>query len=367
MAVYKNDITGKWYYRTYVDDPLTNKRVQRQRGGFDLKRDALEAEAQLLMSYHNNDVIFDSINFDDIVDEYMLFQKKRLKPTTYVNYNYMIGKHIAQSFSGLKLREITRTKLEEWYKYLTDLEISTITKNKILGVLKNIMNYAEEYYNYKVRYLSTLPNFQKRVDERSDKVVVYNEETFSIFIKHTRNILEKTIFNTLFYTGMRVGELRGLTWNDISFDNHYIDINKQITSKVPGKRQLVLTPKSESSFRQIQIPKRLTTILKKWYELRTTQIGFEMSWRVFGDSGVITENRLRRMVKQITAESGLPYIKLHEFRHSYTTMLHSKGVDPKVIQAQTGHSTVQITLDTYTHITTEQSQKTIRKLFDGDE
>lgn len=363
MAVYKNEKTGKWYFRVYVTDPLTNKRVQRQRNGFELRRDALQAEADFLGSYENVTIVISDLNFNDMLDEFLAFENKRVKITTFTTYKQLIKSHIKEHFKDKKIRHINRLVLSDWYNYLDKLNVTARHKNKILSLFKKIIDFINDQYAYRIKYINTFPPFKTTLQEQQKKRVVYNENHFNTFISYAANDLERALFYTLFYTGVRIGELRALTWNDIDFINNSISINKQVTSKVKGERNLLTTPKSHSSIRDIHIPNLLIEQLKIWLNLRKQMPGFKMEWQVFGDRGFITENRIRRMSIRMSQAAKLPHIKLHEFRHSYTSLLYSKGIDPKIIQSQTGHSSVQITLDTYTHLETEKAKKEISKIF----
>lgn len=364
MSVYKDKKTGKWNFRVYVTDPLTEKRVQIQRNGFELRRDALSAEAELTLNYQSREVIYSDLYVSDLIDEFLVYQKKKVKETTYIGYVYQIEKHITPFFEKVKLKDVTRESLEKWYKKLEDSNNGYAYKNKILTRLKAIFDYSYDQYNFKIRYINTLPSFTNKNVLKKDEVIVYDLETFNKFISKAENTLEKTLFYTLFYTGLRIGELRGLTWNDVFLDNNYISINKQVTSKIPGKGPTVITPKSESSNREVQIPNILVDILNDWYIERSKINGFKNKWNVFGDYSFISENRIRRMVKRMSEAAKTPYIKLHGFRHSYTTLLYTMNVDPKIAQSQTGHSSISITLDTYTHLDKEKKRKTIIDVFE---
>lgn len=363
MAVYKDKKTGKWYFRIYVDDPLTGERKQISRSGFELKRDAIDAEVLLSSQFQNKQVRLSELKFTDLVEEYLAYQKKRVKPTTYVNYIYMLEKHILPFLDKYKVNDINRLVLEQIYKYLDNLEITNEYKNKILARLTDIFRYAEDQYDLRIRILNTFPPFTTSGTIDKKRIVIYDLETFNKFISHCRDELEKTLFKTMFYTGARIGEIRALTWNDISLDNNQIRINKQVTTKIPGKGPTITTPKTVSSVRNVQIPDILVEQLNKWFIDRYRRPGFKKSWQVFGDQGFITENRVRRMVKQISELAEVPYITLHGFRHSYTTMLYNMNVDPKIMQAQAGHSSINVTLDLYTHIEEEKAKKTIVNLF----
>lgn len=365
MAVYKDKKTGRWYFRVYVTDPITGDRVQRERRGFDLKRDALDAEAHFINNYHKDENRINDLLMSDLIDEVLNLYKKNVKVSTYSGYSYEIEKHITSYYKNYKLKQITRLILENWYNKLDNENFTVRHKNRILGHLKKIFEYADDQYSFRIRYLNTFPNFRDTyIPDKRDKVI-YDINQFNMFISKVENQLQRVLFYTLFYSGLRIGELRALTWNDIDFDNLIIKVNKQVSNKIKGSRNVTLTPKSKSSIRDVYIPKLLVDELKQWKDNRSLQMTFKNTWQVFGDEGYITENRIRRFVKKICLDANLPYIRLHEFRHSYTTMLYNQAVDPLVIQSQTGHGTVDITLDVYTHLTSEQKQKEIFKSFNG--
>lgn len=367
MAIYRDKKAGTWYFRIYVDDPLTGERKQISRKGFQLRRDAVDAEAITMSQYQNKEVAIDRVKFSDLLDEYYTFLKNDVKITTFVGYEYQIEKHIKPYFGNLRLRDLNKTVVEKWYEDIGKLKYTHGYKNKLLSRLSGLMKFADNYYGYRNRYINTLPNFKKQYGEFKREVVIFTEDDFNKFVSYAEDDLERSVLRTLFYTGVRIGELRGLKWTDIDLDERSISISRQVTSKVPGQPSLTLTPKSESSIRKIFIPNVLVNELRHWKTTRMKMYGYNEDWNVFGDRTHISENRIRRFVNRISKDSGMGNITLHQFRHSYTTMLHSMGVDPKIIQEQAGHSSVNITLDTYTHIENEQKQSAISDIFKNDD
>ena len=364
IAVYKDDKTGKWYFRVYVTDPITGVRLQRERKGFELKRDALEAEADFVSDFQALKVSVTDFYITDLIDEYLIFLKKDVKATTYVGYEYQFDKHIRPFFLNVKLVNVTRRLIDQWYTYLEKQSYGYVYKNRLLNHVIKMFEFIENQYEYNLRYIKTFPTFKKTNKDKNTDVVIYTEDMFELFAKQSENILEKSIFYTMYYTGLRIGELRSITWLDINFDKKQININKQVTSKIPGQHNAITTTKSESSNRTVVIPELLINILNDWKNDRMKLKKFDDSWQVFGDHTFISENRIRRMVNRASDAAKLPRIKLHEFRHSYTTLLHSYGVDPLVIKAQAGHSSVQISLDVYTHLDTKKQQNVIDEIFD---
>lgn len=169
MAIYKDKKSGKWFFRVYVTDPISGKRIQKQKNGFELRRDALDAEAIFTSNYQNRDIALANIKFDDLLEEFLVYQKKLVKETTYVGYKYQIEKHILPFFTGMKMRNINRKTLEEFYNQLLSKDYSSKYKNNILSRLGIIFKYSENEYNYKIRYLNTFAPYKKDRMKRKER------------------------------------------------------------------------------------------------------------------------------------------------------------------------------------------------------
>lgn len=367
MAVYKDKKTGKWFFRSYIVEPITGIRSQKSKYGFELKKEAQEAEFYFKNELKNNKIDYTNISIGYLIDEYFKHLKRSVKITTYTGYVYQIEKHIKPFFKDIKLRNMNRIIIDEWYDKIDKNPIDSKFKNKILSRLKGLFEYAESQYDVRIRSIQILPPFKNDGVIRRKAVTIYTEKDVDKFIEHTENELQKTVFMTLFYTGLRISELRGLKWSDVNLEAATIKVSRQVTSKVPGVGSIELSPKSKSSIRTIHIPTILKEQLLKWEADRKQKRSFRVSWQVFGDMTYIHETGIRRWVKRVSESAGLDYIKLHELRHSYTTLLHNKKVPAKIVQEQLGHSSVQITLDVYTHINDSDIKDAIDKVFDDEE
>ena len=172
------------------------------------------------------------------------------------------------------------------------------------------------------------------------------------------------------YTGLREGEALALKWSDIDFEEKKIFVNKTAV-RIEGKEHLQ-TPKTKNSKRVISIDSNTLSILKEW---RKDQIKtyFKNSKHFEGEENFIFTNKwgdwvrinnFIRYFKRFIADNNLKEITPHGLRHTHASLLFSAGVEPKNISDRLGHSTVQITLDLYTHITEEQRTDTVDKLLE---
>lgn len=355
MAVYKDKKTGKWYFRVYVYDEIKGKRVQKTRKGFDLKRQAQEEESIFVAEYKQRKYAYKNIMIDQCVREFLELNKKRVKITTYENYKSIINIHFTPHFNNIKTNRINRQMVLEWYKYLEELNITNDYKNKILNVITALFDFIHKTYDIKNMFIFQLPKF--KVESIRKTIVdkkIYTPQEFEKFIAGS-NMIQFVLFNVLFYTGVRFGELRGLKWIDYDFKEKTLYIQRQIYSKVPGKINLELTPKTPNSVRKIWIPNKLNDLLYKWKQERMMKIGFEDNWFIFGDVKPLGETTINTWKNKLADRNKIHRISIHGFRHSYTTMLYYSDFRPEVTKELLGHESIATTLNTYTHL----NEKTI--------
>lgn len=186
---------------------------------------------------------------------------------------------------------------------------------------------------------------------------VLNEEQTAELIQclETEPIKYKTAVMLLLYTGMRRGELCGLNWSDVDFDNSMIHISKTV-QYLPEKGIYEDTPKTSTSDRFINIPPDMVQMLKEYkiYQLEQRLLLGDM-WIDSGkiitsDNGdMINPDGLSRWFKSFLKRHNLPDIHIHTLRHVSATLLIAGGTDIATVSKRLGHSNKSITLNIYTH------------------
>ena len=166
------------------------------------------------------------------------------------------------------------------------------------------------------------------------------------------------LIHTALSTGMRIGELRGLTWSCINFDKKYIEVRNQIVSV--SKQLIFDTPKTTGSIRKIVIDNNLIDVLKKFklyqYNYKSTLAEHFINeynlvfTNTFGSPIDLHNFRVRYFNKILKAANINPNFTIHCMRHTHASILLKNGVNIKVVSERLGHSTVTITLNTYAHI-----------------
>ena len=158
------------------------------------------------------------------------------------------------------------------------------------------------------------------------------------------------MFETFYYCGLRRGELKGLTWEDIDFKEKTILINKNVISYINGVKFTVTSPKTKSSNRVLPMPDILVNDLKELYEKCKSYYNFNKKWFVFGDTKPCTNNRIRDRKVRNCKLANIKEIRIHDFRHSCASLLINKGASINVVAKYLGHTKIDETLNTYTHL-----------------
>ena len=180
----------------------------------------------------------------------------------------------------------------------------------------------------------------------------YTLEEFKKFISNEDNIKFKCLYETLYYCGLRKGEARALTWNDINFDTKELRINKNVV-QIEGEdsnKYMITTPKTKSSVRTLPIPETLLNDLKMLLESEKLVYGFKKNWFVFGNDNPITNWQVRSRKNELCKLAELKQIRIHDFRHSCASLLINNGANITIVAKYLGHTKIDETLNTYSHM-----------------
>jgi len=361
MPVYKYD--NGWMFRTSIDGR------QYKRKGFKTKKEATESEAKFRANYTNHEAeTYKRVTFDDAVNYYLAEAEKRFKISTITTYTLWINKHMRDFFKDKDLQRINRDDINKWREYMDKGDYVVDYKNKMLRILRAIFKYSNVHFKTSNLILELEPPFRSDAPV-IDKNSIYTIDEFNRFTAVIDNLMFKAFFTLLFFTGMRISEIRGLTWNDIDLDEHTVRVNKTAITKVPSKYKtngyLLQVPKTKSSIRTIDYHKDFVNdVLIQYRDSISNRLGFNKKWLVFGDVTPLSETNIRRYSIKYSKLANLHTIRIHDFRHSYITMLHDLGVDVSITKEQAGHSSINTTVNIYTHISKKQRKDSINTAFD---
>lgn len=256
------------------------------------------------------------------------YKKDKVKETTY--YNYGNKKNYLKPLYNIKLKDFNIAQFENWKQYINSTHLSTKYKNDIYKFLKSIMNYATAWYEFNfVKVYPKMTNFNDP-NEIKPEMKYFTYVQFKIFISYAEDIRWKTIYEILYYCGLRRGEIRTLTWKDINFKNKTLSVNKQITDRCGSVKDFHFsTPKTKSSIRTIPLTKVFFDDLQELKEETMKICGFNDSF---------------------CEQVNLPKIRLHDFGHSCASLLINKGANVTIVAKYLGHTKIEETLNTYSYV-----------------
>ena len=365
----------RYLFQTYLGiDPATGKERRTTRRGFKTMKEAKQAERNLLLDVEENGLPsnqsdgFQDPTFEELASLWLENYKTTVKPSTFENVRSKVEKMTEEHFEGLKLKKITVAYCQ---RVVIKLSKSYVLYNHYLSVINRIFKYA-----VLMDILDSNP-FDKVIKPKSRQTQrkgnFLTKEELKKFLKLAQNTTLSYFFplvHLMAYTGLRQGEALALKWSDIDFENKKITVDK--TAVRIKEKQTIQTPKTKNSKRVISIDPTTLSILKSWKKDQI-KIYFKNGKHFEGDENFIFTNQRAEWVhihnfipyfKRFITDHKLKPITPHGLRHTHASLLFSAGVEPKNISDRLGHSTVQITLDLYTHITEEQRTDTVDKLLE---
>lgn len=290
------------------------------------------------------------ITVTELIAEWLSSMKNHVKPCTYQKYECVCRNHIISDLGTIAVRYISRFTIMSFTEKLLEKNLSTKTVNDILIVLGLALKYAQETYSI------TVPKINY-VKEHQREMRVFSAQEQRVITEYLLQQIDIHKFGVLLalYTGMRIGELCALRWDDIT-DEHIV-INKtmmRIKNEQSKTEVKIGSPKSESSNRIIPTPKCLLPMINQF-----RSNGYVLS----NDKLKYTEPRLMQIkFGQMIAECNIEKTNFHALRHTFATRCIEAGVDVKTLSEFLGHSDVKTTLNRYVHSSFELKQKSMEQL-----
>lgn len=342
----------------------------------DLENKINKVKYELDHGLTNNKECFETFFTDWLFDIHF----SHLKPSTKENYEGVYRIYIKNSsLSKIKVKDLKLIDVQKFYNHWV---INGCTINRIKNIHKILRPFIRYLYdnNIIIKDFSNsiiLPKEDEKTKlAKENKIIPFTIEEQKKFLESIKGHHLEILFITALYSGLRQGELFALTWNDINFEESYIDVNKtyryianvSLNGRSSGHSS-IQTPKTAKSIRKVPIPKFLTKMLiqykkeQKLHKIRYADVYNDNNLVFCNDVGnYLVDSTVGRNFKIILTKSKIPLRKFHDLRHTYATKLFELGEEPKTVQELLGHSTVSITLNTYTHVLESVKEKAISKL-----
>lgn len=336
----------KWVFNVYYKD-LSGETQKFKSKKYLTKKEAIEEEMKFNLSLDQN---FNHryMTFKELYLSFYEYQKDKVRETTIKTYRDRI-KYL-DILGKVKLNELNINHIEQWKKEVDKFKLSTGYKNDIFKFLKALLNYGAKWYDFNFNQMyNKMTNF-KNPSELQKEMLFYTYDEFQKFLSVENNLIFKTLFETLYFMGLRKGELRGLQWKDINFENKTMSIRKQISSMHSSVNYKMLPLKTVNSNRVLPINNLLLSDLKKVFEQVSKFKNFNYNWFVFGDELPISKDPIRIRKNNNAKLALVKEIRVHDFRHSCASLLINNGANITIVAKYLGHTKIDETLNTYSHM-----------------
>ena len=275
------------------------------------------------------------------------------KPSTRDGYEGYLKNHLNPFFGDMKLVDITPIMVKEFIKQKLETGRVNSTVNKYTKLMSEIYSFM---IDNDVVNKNPLARIKSLKETKNDKIRALSTEEVQTLLSKTKQVYPDfyPLLFTALFTGMRQGELLGLTWSSINWIKGKIKIDKNYTHGRIG------TPKT-NKIRYVDMSNELAKVLKEWH-LACPHSDLDL---VFPNSEGLhfdANNMLKRRFKPALKRAGIDEIRFHDLRHTYASLLLANGAQMKYVQSQLGHASITMTMDLYTHLLPEVNDKCVNLL-----
>lgn len=365
------------YEARYVDRFGKRKSIS----GYDLK-DVKRRFNEAIYENEQEISIKENIKLNDWYVKWMnVYKYNTIRENTIRHYNHVFYKHISPYLGNFNIKDITQLQVRELIKTLDKQGYQYETKNKVKILLIDMFNKA------------IIDDFSKKNPAKGISIKRYKEKVIDVlstkdqkdFFDCCKGTFYDNLFNVAILTGMRIGELAALRWEDVDIDNKIIYVKRTLVyQKYESDEKKTFhfeLPKTKTSVREIPISRQCEIALKKQYYqknivkekapkekiiekqfedlLFTTKFNTPINSQIALDAikKIIDEINLTR---DVTEE--MTMFSSHCFRHTFATRCFEAGIQPKTVQSYLGHATLQMTMDLYTSVLKEHKASEMDKL-----
>lgn len=295
------------------------------------------------------------------------YKKNVVTEGTYVGYVKSVKNHVDDSIGYYYLSEISNMKVQELYNNLAKKALSAQS-------IKNVHDIINPAFKKAVSLNLMQKNpcdftIRPTIQKPQLNVLSY-EQQVKLMNSLDPTVMEEVCILIAMSTGLRIGEILALTWDDIDFDKLKINVSKSVKRTAlinpdeDGNRTklIIKEPKTVSSVRTVPISNNLLGILLTYKEAYENELSpafikkycNRLFYNINHKDGLSDNTRFTNRLKMKLKENGIPEIRFHDLRHSFTTRLLESNVHPKIASTILGHSSAKITLDVYSHVSKEQ-------------
>lgn len=383
---------GNTYSYSFDLGEVGGKRKRKEKGGFKTKKEAEQALRKAIQEYEQGGQVFkvSDITVSDYMDYWVKeYVELNCKYNTIRNYKSISKNHIKAKLGNYKLKSLTPAVLQQFVNDIFKDGYSKKTLNLICVVLSEALKTAVNPYKYIIdnpmSYVKK-PKYDISKENTAAKTITVDEfnKIIELYPQGTKYYIPLIIG---YYTGLRIGEVLALTWNNIDFNTNTIKVKNNLIKQTQGIHTLG-TPKTATSERTVVVSNTLIKILRRhkiyqtenklryginyinYYiddtktihtsDVNYTPINFVCTCE---NGNLVKSDSITYCVKCINKKLDITFT-FHVLRHTHATLLIENGADVKEVQKRLGHSSYGTTMDTYVHVNDEMQKRTV-DIFDN--
>lgn len=294
---------------------------------------------------------------DKWLDEYMIFT---IRESTLDSYRAMVKNQVKPFIGGKQIASLTTADMQKFYNKIKKegrvrehpIHGKTLADSMVRGV--HMMLHEALDTAVKERLIAKNPTNGTTVPKCNyPEKQILGDSQLDTFLEAIKG---EEYWDTFFYvevmTGLRRGEICGLKWQDINFEENKLQVKRSVSVKKGGGVSIGET-KTETGVRSILMPPSVAEVLQNRKQRAITEWVFP---NFMHPEQPISPATAYRKLKIILKHAGLPLIRFHDLRHTFATHATHGGVDPKTLAGILGHTNASFTLDTYTHVTNDMQK-----------
>jgi integrase len=299
-----------------------------------------------------------------------MYKQPKIRLSTYENYKMYIENYIYPALGDLPLLGLNTNHIQILYNKMLKKGKASATIHKVHQIIHPCLQKAVQ-----IKLIPWNPSAAtERPTIKSHTGQAMSEPDMYKFLAFVDGMPDrwKAAMLVLIGTGLRIGELLALTWDDVDLEKGIINVNKTL-SRTKSKSLVVNAPKTESSAAPVPIPELIITELKRHQASQAAYIlrygkykGYQKSNLVFGSmKGThIAPRNFQRKYYQVLEKAKVEHLKLHGLRHTFATRLLEEGEDTRTVQELLRHADIKTTGNIYTHVTQKVKRKASNKIND---
>ena len=288
-----------------------------------------------------------------------------VKEGTSYTYKVAIKNHIKPALGSIRLQELNPHTIQSFYNSKREI-LSAKTVKNFHGVLHAALKQAvlNGYIPSNPTDASIRPRVEKKEMHPMDEYLITD------FLEAIRGEEYEHLFFVTLFTGMRKGEVLGLTWDCVDFSRGAILVDKQLQRPREGDGKCILVTTKNSKSRKIKPAKEVMNVL---YRVKKQQMSWQLQHGASFQNPMnlvfthelgeyLNPNTVYNHFKEIVKRIGAPDIRFHDMRHSYAVAALQAGDDIKTVQGNLGHATAAFTLDVYGHVTDQMKEESANRM-----